>query len=103
MDVSGSFQELDTALVAIFEGSLAASAGMDLGLDHQQGFSLVEQLPGKGARLVGRLAHIARRHGHPVLPEQVSGLELMDVHFGLELARLKKACHRKATTNKLRP
>ena len=59
------------------ERSLAAAAGVDLGLDHGQ--RAAELVEGRGRR-VGRIGHHARRHGDRRLAEDLFGLVFVDFH-----------------------
>ena len=70
--------ELHAALRGdVFDGSLAAAAGMDLGLDdrHRPG-QFDERVGGR----LGRVGHEAAGHRHARLAEDLLGLELVNFH-----------------------
>ncbi len=82
--------DVDPSLEAILEGSLASSAGMNLGFDHdglvrrQGGDRLIELLRGLGDRPIG--------HGHSGVCEELLGLVFVNVHFRKKSCRLTGKC-----------
>jgi hypothetical protein len=86
------FHDADAALAVgiVLEAAGAASAGMDLGLDHGDGRP---ELAGHVHRLVLGVGDPALEQGDGEFGQQSLGLILVDVHEILSLADQQKACN----------
>ena len=67
----------------VLDGSLAAAAGVDLGLDHGHRPGQLDEGVGGG---LGRVGHEPAGHGHARLAEDLLGLEFVNFHGGSFLA-----------------
>ena len=68
------------ALDQFHESSLATAAGVDLGLDHDQGLTGLQDGTGFGHRVVDGLDHAAGGDRDAGVGEELSGLVLVDLH-----------------------
>jgi hypothetical protein len=76
----GCFAEADAAFEAVLKRAFAAAAGMDLGLDGDEGIAAGEELFGKSPGGVRIRADFRRRQCDSVLGKKLPGLIFVDVH-----------------------
>ncbi len=88
VNVLGGLAQLDAALEAALERSLAASAGVDLRFDDDQLRACGEEFFGDCFGGFRRVANVPGGHGDAVLGEQLFGLVFVNVH------RNKVACQK---------
>ena len=69
--------EMDTAFETVFEGAFATTTGMNLGFDHESGFS---DFACGGSRFCRRAGDDSFGAGDAEFVEQLLGLILVDVH-----------------------
>ena len=76
----GEIARLAHRLGDLHAAAFAASAGMNLRLDHHAGRAGVEQFSGRGLGFFPRSRHRPARHGHTILLKNSFCLVLMNFH-----------------------